>query len=435
MALLFLALLLLYFVVAMRPASAGGAALSQALWTVYALLGLSGLVLQLLEGIPTVFPPNWWSTLYLSFCILICIWAFRSTTTRQVERLIFDPRVALPVENILIVGQLLSIAFFLPFAISALVGDPGLYRLQIAEVMETLASSGLVNTVAGLFSHLFGVSLVLALLRLAPDAGRGRSVPRALLLLVGSLSWVIYVLAYAGRDGVVYWLLTAAALVFLFRRRLPRRDRSAISLAIPVLGAMLLAPMVVITISRFFSDDGGGFWSLFEYFGAQIQNFSDYSSLEGRPITDGLRTLPLFHAQVCALAGLDCATWPEIQSDVFEEYLLQGKEPWLFGTFVSDFVGDFGMFTTLLLVLGFALFANAVTAAGRRRGLSLSRLLFILLLFQVPYWGVFYFRFSIVNSYLLVNAAMCMVVFVIERIRSRRVECLDPLDGQRRSAP
>jgi oligosaccharide repeat unit polymerase len=181
--------------------------------------------------------------------------------------------------------------------------------------------------------------------------------------------------------------MNAVALYFLFRLRMAPRDRARIVAVVPIVGAVLFVPMFIITVARSFMGDGGGFWSLFEYFGAQVQNFSDYSSLD-RPETNGLRTLPLFYAQACNLVGEECETWSDIQGEVFEAYLSQGKEPWLFGTFVSDLVGDFGYVGTLIAVCLFAIVARSVCSYKRRgRSLSLSRLFLILLLFQIPFWG------------------------------------------------
>jgi len=416
MAILFSLGLIFYFVAFLRMPSLTGAALSQSLWALYFLLGLSGSLILVADGIPTVFPPNYFSTLYLTACVLICIWAFRNVRVVDVARLSVPEAVARPVENFLIAIQFFSMVFFLPFAGEALRVDSNAYRLGLEDVMEVLASSGIVNTIAGHAGHLFTASLLLAMLRLSPTVETGRNVRRAVLLICASFSWVVYVLAYAGRDGVVYWGLTAVALYFLFRQRLAPRDKAFIAWMAPAIGAVLLIPMVIITVARFFSEGGGGLWSLFEYFGAQIQNFSDYSTLD-RPTTYGLRTLPLFYGQVCELLSGQCQTWPDIAGEVFDEYLVQGKEPWLFGTFVSDFIGDFGYIGAFLIIFLIAVVANFVCGYARRGfDLTLSRLLVIILLFQIPFWGVFYFRFSIANGFLVVNAGLCLGVFVLERI-------------------
>jgi oligosaccharide repeat unit polymerase len=391
-----------------------GAVLSRILWGTYILLGLSGSVVLVASLIPTVYPPNYLSTLFLAVCILTCIWAFRNVRADDVAPLAPGRFAVRSVENFLIAFQGFSIIFFLPFAVQALSGDPGEFRLALEDTQDILTSYGILNTIASHASHLFTASLVLAFLRLSSTDAVDRDIVRVGVLVVCSLSWVIYVLAYAGRDGIIYWVMTAAVVYLLFRQRLSPRDRARIARIAPWVGIVLFLPVFRITVSRFFGYDGGGFTSLFEYFGAQIQNFSDYSSLE-RPRTDGLMSLPKFYGALCEAVSASCATWPDSRPQVFEEYLLQGKEPWLFGTFVSDLVGDFGYLGTLLIICGFAAVVD-FTCRYRQRGLrlSLSRLLFILLLFQVPYWGVFYFRFSIINGYLVVNSVLCLVLHFLE---------------------
>jgi oligosaccharide repeat unit polymerase len=416
MAVAFCLALLAYYSLVLRTPSMRGAALSRVLWAFYLALGLAGSVILLADGIPTVYPPNYLSTLFLTACVLLCIWAFGEVRDIDIARFRPTHSIVRPIENVLIASQLFSIVYFLPFALAALQGDPRAIRFDMAETMERLAAYGLVNTFAGHASHLFTASLALAFLRLGAADGTGRNLVRAGLLALASLSWVIYVLAYAGRDGVIFWGMNAIALYFLFRLRMAPRDRTRVVAVVPIVGAALLVPMFIITVARSFMGDGGGFWSLFEYFGAQVQNFSDYSSLE-RPRTNGLRTLPLFHSLACNLVGAQCETWPDIQGEVFDAYLLQGKEPWLFGTFVSDLVGDFGYLGTFVAVGLFAAVARIVCGYRRRgKSMSLSRLFFILLLFQIPFWGVFYFRLSIANGYLVVNAALCLAVFLLERI-------------------
>jgi oligosaccharide repeat unit polymerase len=416
MAVVFCFALLVYYGIALRAPSMRGAALSRVLWAFYLALGLAGSVIFFADGIPTVFPPNYFSTLFLTACILLCVWAFSNVRDIEAARLCPAPGIVRQIENVLIASQLFSILYFLPFALAALQGDPRAIRLDMSETMERLAAYGLVNTFAGHASHLFTASLALAFLRLSATERAGRNLTRAVLLVCASLSWVVYVLAYAGRDGVIFWSMNAVALYFLFRLRMAPSDRARIVGIAPVVGAVLFVPIFIITVARSFMGDGGGFWSLFEYFGAQVQNFSDYSSLD-RPQTNGLGTLPLFYAQACNLIGAQCETWSDIQGEVFEAYLSQGKEPWLFGTFVSDLVGDFGYVGTLIAVCLFAIVARSVCGYKRRgRSLSLSRLFTILLLFQIPFWGVFYFRFAIANGYLVVNAVLCLVVLLLERI-------------------
>jgi len=109
----------------------------------------------------------------------------------------------------------------------------------------------------------------------------------------------------------------------------------------------------------------------------------------------------------------------DIKDVVFQQYLDQGKAPWLFGTFVSDFVGDFGSFGALVVISGFSIIC-ASTCSSRIPGkaFSLARLFLILLLYLVPFWGIFYFRFSISNSYIVVNLLFIFFVASLQRLVS-----------------
>lgn len=416
MAALFVLGLFAYYWLVLRRHAKNGSTLAFVLWILYLCLGLSGVFLALTGGIQPIFDPDYFSTLILFIGIILSITGFLRFRTQDISKIFGAIRGQRIIENILILYQLFAIVYFLPFAISSLSGDANENRLLLNEKMEIMSSYGLINTLAGAASQLFSVSLVLAFIRMASKKNQGRNVFRALLLMISSFSFVIYILAYVGRDGVVYWLMTALMIFVIFQRHLDRVDRRRISL-FGIFGAiMILIPFLMITVSRFFDADQGAVWSFFEYFGAQIHNFSDYSSID-RPITLGVQSFPMFVSGGCAITGLDCPSWLAIQDVVFDAYLRQGKAPWLFGTFISDFVGDFGNIGALAILLVFSLFcAKVCSVGGSRDSFSFSRLLLILFLFLIPYWGVFYFRFSIANGYIVVNLAFILFIALLQRL-------------------
>jgi len=86
--------------------------------------------------------------------------------------------------------------------------------------------------------------------------------------------------------------------------------------------SILFLPFVAITVSRFFGERQVGVRGLFQYFGAQIQNFNDYSSFE-RPLTYGISSFPMFSSVGCNLLGLHCARWDDIKPDVFKNIWTQ----------------------------------------------------------------------------------------------------------------
>lgn len=412
MAALFCMGMLLYYLIFFRRGRSGASILAKLLWAVYFALGLSALFIALTDVLRPVLEPNYLSALFLLACVLVSISGFLRFRPHHVSEAVrVVPGQGL-IEAVLICSQLLAILFFLPFAYSSFTGDAGENRLELASKIELLGSYGLLNTFAGAASQLFGVSLVMALIRLSQPRLTQAAMLRALLLVGASLSYVIYILAYVGRDGVVYWLMTALMVCLVFRPRLSRRARSHILVGGAVVGALLMVPMAAITVARFVDSEFGSAWSVLDYFGSQINNFSDYSSID-RPLTYGVGNFPMFVSGACSLAGIDCPAWGDIREIVFEQYLAQAKEPWLFGTFISDFVGDFGYPATLaILVVYSALCRRACTP----RRFTLHRLLLVLFLFLVPYWGVFFFRFSIVNGFIIVNLAFILFVYLLHRI-------------------
>ncbi len=410
--------LLLYFPVAFRRKSGGRPELAMLLWLIYFALGLSAMFIAATDVLTPVFSPNYPSALFLLLCVLIGISGFLGFRAKDVGNVIVSIRGQGLIEGFLVVSQLYATLFFLPFAIMSLTGDAKENRLDLANKMELMGSYGIFNTLAGAASQLFAASLILACIRLAQPDGRGRSIVRASMLILASLSYVIYILAYVGRDGVVYWLMTAFAVFLIFRAYIPGNVRSKIVAFGTTIAALMLLPFIAITVARFSDWDHGTAWSILDYFGSQIDTFSDFSSIE-RPMTLGIMNFSMFIVAGCSVVGLDCASWDTIREFIFAQYLAQGKEPWLFGTYVSDFVGDFGFVGTLVLLSLFAMLCHYLCRRrGGRNPLTLSRLLLIMFLFLVPYWGVFYFRFSIINGFIVVNLAFIFFVWLLQKIGS-----------------
>jgi hypothetical protein len=414
MAALFSLGLLVYFLLVFRGRPGGAPELAKLLWAIYFLLGISGMIIAVTDVLRPVFPPNYASSFFLTLCVLIGIGSFHAFHARDAATVIGPVRGQRLIEAVLVLLQSYAIVFFLPFAAMSLSGDAKENRLDLANKIELLGSYGLFNTVAGAASQLFAASLIMACIRLCQPVGAGRSNPRAAALIAASLSYVIYIFAYVGRDGAVYWLMTALAVFLIFRPHMEPTVRRRIVATGTAVGAAMMLPFLVITVSRFSDWDHGSGWSFLEYFGTQIQTFSDYSSID-RPVTLGVMNFSMFIEAGCKLVGQECEGWDSLKEFIFDLYLAQGKEPWLFGTYVSDFTGDFGYGGTLLALTLFALLCHLACRPGRlKHPLTLARLLLIVFLFLVPYWGVFFFRFSIINGFIAVNLAFIAFVWLLQ---------------------
>ena len=424
MALIFVAGLLAYYAVFFRkrdPALGGG--MAKLLWFLYLALGLAALFVEVTNVLPSAYDPSYKAAAYLLGCILISVSGFLRFNPQDIDGVILRVRGQGFIEAVLITLQGFSIAFFSSFALSSLGGDVGANRLELSNKAEVLGSYGLINTVAGAGSHLFMISLVMACVRLCQSREGGNTLIRPFLLIAASLSYVVYVLAYVGRDGAIYWLMTALLVFLMFRRHMPAKTQRWIIVAGSSISAIILLPIAAITAARFANSEFGASWSVFEYFGTQINNFSDYANID-RPLTYGAMNFPLIIKPYCSvIGGLGCEDWDAIKPYIFDQYLTQGQAPWLFATYISDFVADFGYMGAMIFISLFAFLCHYLSVSRDLNGfLSLSRLLLVLLCFLTPYWGVFYFRFGIINSFLIVNVAFIVFIWALQRLYVVNVE-------------
>lgn len=409
---------LAFYIVFFRKRNRSENILARSLWIVYFSLGCAGVAIAVTNIETSIFEPNYLSALFLSLCIMIGIGGFLGFRSRDVHEVLTDIRGQKLIEVVLVVIQSLAILFFLPFALGSFEGDANINRLDVSNKAQLLGSYGLINTFSGMASHLFPVSLVMAFIRLSQSTERGGSIFVAILLTLASLSYVVYVLAYVGRDGVVYWIMTAGVIYLLFRNYLPQKRRRQVVIGGSTIAAFIMLPLAIITVARFAGSDVGVGQSILDYFGSQIQTFSDYSSIN-RPMTYGVMNFPIFMDAACSTVMTDCERWEHIKIFVFDQYLVQGKAPWLFGTYVSDFVADFGYVGTLVALSAFSLICHLASTGRDSNGrLSIARLLLILFFYLVPYWGVFYFRFGIANGSIVANLSFIVFVWLVQRYYS-----------------
>jgi len=343
---------------------------------------------------------------YLSVCFIIIFWGFagfrdRKLISIKIER-IFLYRA---LEYFLLIGGFFSILFFLPFAVTALKGDISLNRNEMVASGSVLANFGIINSICSLMSNLFIVAQVCSFINLIPINGK-RNVYKAYLMLISSLSFVVYVLAYAGRDGVVFWLMSYVFCFLLFRKFLIKSDLKKMKRVSAFVFAIIMIPFLMISISRFSEMDGGTVWWIINYAGQQLQNFNNHYQIEA-PLLYGKHSFPIIY-DFLNFAGFDIGSKFDI--DVFQSYFLsEGVEPWVFTTFIGSFIYDFGKIGTLLLLCIMSLVTRKLLKKVTRTGdLEFSNLLIFILLYQSVYWGVFYFRLYVANYYILLIILLCI---------------------------
>lgn len=395
---------------------------------IYSAMGLASIGLYTLGENRNSFEISLESMLYLSACLVI---GFAGPFSYSDHRNRF-----LVIENVALLKWLgffqiftsvFAILFFAPFAFKGLTGNISDNRLDLQYGQEVLGSYGLFNSFFSLVGNLFYISIILCFVNLAM-IGRGGSRIRAIMLMLSSGVYVLYVLAYVGRDGFVYWLMSYVFLYLLFRNFLTLSIRKQINRLAFVLASLAFVAFMLITISRF-SERGSIIISLLDYSGSQIFYFNDHYMVDG-PLQMGLINFKNF-LEIGAFLGFNETPYFN-RFEWFSFYKARDVVPWVFSTYIGSFLFDFGKAGTLFLVATISLFSYISLRRHEKAGyLAFSNIIIFVMCSQILTWGVFYYRqFSAGYSLVaMVIISMCFKVsgahkkkFVIPRVSSLDAE-------------
>ncbi len=389
----------------------------------YLVMGCASIILELAGKGKSVFPITFEPMAYLSICFFITFWGFmgfkdHKFTVMRIEN-IFLYRV---VETFLLIGGLLAILFFLPFAYDALTGDITQNRLAQGVTVSKLKEYGIINSIFSLLANLFILNIVSSFINLIPKNGK-RNIFKACLLLFSSLSYVVYIFAYVGRDGVVFWFMSFAFCYLLFKDFLIDNDVKKLKYVFTFSLAVLLIPFIIITIARFsgpaderfsYSIEGIG-WNIVNYAGQQIKNFNDHFNIEFSPVYGRLE-FPVFIGFIESVTSYDI---PELDKAKFFAYFVdKGVLPWVFTTFIGTLMLDFGKISTLVFLCLMSLVTRKALERVSKTGVfEFSNMVILILLYQIVYWGVFYFKQSATNYYMLC-IILLFILFKVSKVKN-----------------
>ena len=226
---------------------------------------------------------------------------------------------------------------------------------------------------------------------------------KANLLFISSLSYAIFVLAYLGRDGLLFWSFSFIAIFLLFKKFIRKSNRKSILKYFLRILIVFVCIFMVISIARFAtksytdSESGNVILSLFSYLGQGPINFSEFFYLDIKTMDYGRNMFPLLFGD-------------RIEGVVYSESY--GLNSWVFKTFIYPIWSGFG--TVLTLVIGLSLFTIYKCTFKKDRAskkYSFSFVLCYFLFFQIYSQGVFYFRMynMVGNLFILVLLTMILV--------------------------
>lgn len=378
------------------------------LFLVYAAsLGLGGIAFYF-GALKSVFEIDMLSMLYLSVLLTLMFRGFSRFRDRDFRRIKLENIILIRwLEMFVLIGGIFSLIFFSPFAVIALNGDINLNRVNNSDLIANFAVFGLVNSFAGLFANLFVLAQTFFYLRLIDDTGKFNGVIRNF-LLVSSLSYVVYNLAYVGRDGVVLWVMTLAFQYLFFRGFLStKRRRKFRKLSIAII-SIIAIPFVGISIARFGGRDQSTLWYMFNYFYQQSVNFND-QFLVDVPAQYGWFNFP------DVVSYLEIVGWsyesPMGFETLTEYFKARGVDPWRFSFFFGMFLTDFGKIGTIVFLFMMTTFVRNILIRVRRTSVFIfSDYIAFVLLYQFVYYGLFYNRYFRANSYLIF---MILLVWVL----------------------
>ena len=370
------------------------------LFLTYIGMFLASFLLKLSGLFYSVFPLSFSAMIYFALCLATMFMGFMSFRDHRLMAIrIENIFVYRTMEVFLIIGGFSAILFFLPFAYRVLsTEDIKMARILFDAEMQakTLGRFGLLNSILSLFANLFIVAMICSFINLVPIKGK-RRIKRAILLMVSSLSYVVYVLAYVGRDGVVYWIMTFIYCFLLFRPGfISIKDRKRFKRLALIFSIIILIPFFLITIGRFRESEGGVVWSIVSYCGQQVNNLND-QFIVNPPVTYGRTSFPVF-ATFFEFIGV-----PIPEANDVDYYLsTYGVRSNVFGTYISSFLKNFGKLGTYIFILLLSILTRGtIIKLRRKRYIYFSNFLVFTLIYQIFYWGVFYFRQYSTNYYIL----------------------------------
>ena len=215
--------------------------------------------------------------------------------------------------------------------------------------------------------------------------------------LISSLSYTALTLCFAGRDGIVYWILNFLVCYLFFKDYIDNKSRRILKRCFIVFAALFGSIFISISFARFIISGYSEnlIEPLISYMGQQLGNFSDAFNfrLSKGTLIPGLRY---------KLFGLEIPdTKYEILSSPYSE------EFNVFGYFLKSFIWICGYIGTILLGLLFYIVSKKMKINTNK---SIYSFLILLALYQIPLQGVFYYRLGVGGGDLsyLVFVIMCL---------------------------
>ena len=346
--------------------------------------------------------------LFLLVALFLFLYPFYNVDDGHIKCMCIPDRRVLDVFAILLTAlSLFSVINFIPIAAEMMFVDVDeVYELRVAVARgeNPFITPTIYNTIAGTAATFYSVQQLLFFIYIIREHRRSYVKWFNWLILLSSFSYPVFVLAYMGRDGVVFWLMTFISMLLLFKNFIHEDLAMKIKKAALYIMLPFAVVLVFITVGRFVvrGPEGGHglLFSILNYFGQGPVNFTEIYDTDVRAMGFGKNVFPLIFG--------------EQRVDLRYQLNQYGLVPWVFKTFVYNIYNDFGSFYTLLIGLGMALVYKFTFVEDRmKRTFSFQFVLLYTLFFTIYSQGLFYFRqYNKVGNLYIITLLLLAFVFL-----------------------
>lgn len=325
--------------------------------------------------------------LFLTVSLWLYLYPFIEINDSNFEYLrIPSKKIIKCISVILSVCSIYSIVFYLPVAYKMIaldIADIANVRSMVTTGNHPFIEPSIKNGLAKLFAFLYNLQLTLFFINLIID----RKIRFfSWVILFSSLSYPVFVLAFMGRDGIVFWIFSFIFSFLLFRKYLHGGILKTLKKITVVIFSFFLFFFLIISVGRFLvanEDAMQLFESLLSYIGQGPINFAEYYYIPNM-ISDGGQSLflPL-------VKDVDLNYKNQIDSLLYNYDIV----PWIFKTFISSIYTSIG--SLFLLIFGLILlFVYKYSFKEKKKGvLSFPFVLVYTVFFTVYSQGVFYLTY------------------------------------------
>ncbi|MGE4284015.1 MAG: O-antigen polymerase [Clostridia bacterium] len=378
------------------------------LFLIYLSMGFASLVGYSLDITRSKLPFSILAMVYFTVSLTIIMLPFLCFKDRKLYSIVITNRlVYVIVERVLAFGGIFSLLFYFPHAILAVLSPSLQYNRDNQVFQSILQSYGIINSIASLISDYFIVMIMLAFISFSINKKK-----LGVWLLIGSLSYVMKVFSFGGRDGVVYWGISFL-FQFLFMKDFLREKSISQIFKIGIVVLIIISfVFVYITIIRFSVYSEPIVFSIIDYLGMQISNFSDQFQISP-PLRYGGANFPVL-VQGLELVGFKLGALYD-RTLLYGYYEQFGLVSWVFSTFLGGLLSDFGRFGTFIfiVILSMRIF-KILRVVDKTHKFKIHSLLEYILYYQFISWGVFYNRLYSANYYIITLLFLVFLFWVTQ---------------------